>query len=336
MRFKSFPVLVLILTISTLGKAQLPAKKFKWKHLGPFEMDPSNVDTGKWTAVGQGWIEDVLIADKKWFAGSITGGLYSSKNEGRKWKKVDTDSVQIGALCLLQIEGTIYRGTGVTHYGERFGFGLYRSTDFGKSWETTGLTFNAKESKVIWDVENSSDGNTLIACTDEEVFLSLDDSRTWESVLFKEKGSFRKILFHKDNPLEVWLAGSELYHSLNGGKTWEDVTPQITQDLKEREKKLSRIDIAQDLVNANRLLVFYGLRNGSCVLESLDGGKSWSQILWDRDIRRADIHLFGFYIITYGECISGYLNARRCFFVQNLRSHSFPVIEPYLLRLLVV
>ncbi len=141
----------------------------------------------------------------------------------------------------------------------------------------------------------------------------MDDSRAWESVLFKEKGSFRKILFHENNPLEVWLAGSELYHSLNGGKTWEDVTPQITQDLKEREKKLSRIDIAQDLVNANRLLVFYGLRNGSCVLESLDGGKSWSQILWDLDIRRADIHLFGFYIITYGECISGYLNAIRCF-----------------------
>jgi hypothetical protein len=64
MRFKSFPVLVLILTISTLGKAQLPVKKFKWKHLGPFEMAPSNVDTGKWTAVGQGWIEDVLITDK--------------------------------------------------------------------------------------------------------------------------------------------------------------------------------------------------------------------------------------------------------------------------------
>lgn len=271
--------------------AQVPAKKFKWSHLGPFEMPTSNVDTGRWTAVGQGWIEDLLITDKLWYAGSITGGLYCSKNEGKNWEKIDEDSVQMGTHCLLRIRDTIYRGLGVTHYDEKFGFGLIRSVDYGKTWESTGLSFKATDEQVVWDVEGVDSSGFLIASTDKEVFVSYDHSRTWKSVLKKDNAGFRKIWIDRNAPDRIWVMGKYVYHSSDGGYTWEDRTLDFKKNLRKSEfNKITRIDIAQDFNNSKRFLAFYGLKNAGFLLESSDGGDTWKEILIDRKIKRADIH----------------------------------------------
>ncbi|MFB1003086.1 MAG: hypothetical protein QMC70_02980, partial [Bacteroidia bacterium] len=90
-----------LITVSFYG--QIPAKRYRWKQLGPIVTPPSNTDVGKSTAVGLGWVQDVLITDNDWYAGSMTGGLYRSSNSGKKWKKVDDDTLQLGTLCLLNV-----------------------------------------------------------------------------------------------------------------------------------------------------------------------------------------------------------------------------------------
>jgi hypothetical protein len=91
-------VLLILLAFSFTLNAQL-FNAFNWKHLGPFTTPESKANINKWTAMGQGWIEDLLITDKYWYAAAMTGGVFRSINEVKTWKAYN-DSVQLGTLYL--------------------------------------------------------------------------------------------------------------------------------------------------------------------------------------------------------------------------------------------
>ena len=185
-----YNLLIFILICSVWVFGQRVPSNYKWKHLGPKRIAISTVDSGQKTAVGQGWIEDIIIDDDAWYAGSITGGLYKSKNKGKKWKKIDDDTVQLGTLCLLKVGDTLYRGTGVTHYDQDWGSGLLRSTDDGKTWEQTELAFLPTENKPLWMVAASPFDSTMLACTPHQVYRSGSRDKEWEPVLSTKKNRF--------------------------------------------------------------------------------------------------------------------------------------------------
>ncbi|PCJ67245.1 MAG: hypothetical protein COA58_02705 [Bacteroidetes bacterium] len=291
MSFRTILIPVLLVGMLRLTFGQVPAKKYRWKNLGPFVTSKSNTDKGRWTAVGQGWIEDFIISDDGWYAGSITGGLYKSNSQGRKWKKVDTDTLQMGTLCLLKVDKTIYRGTGLTHYNDKFGVGLLKSDDGGKSWIETGLKFNKHEKRPLWDVTISKVDKTMAACTPNEVFVSHDNSETWENVYSGKKEEFKTVLFDYSIKNTLWAVGNKLLVSKNNGQDWEDYTPKLSIRLVDNiQSALPRIAICQDPNNASRYLVFYGFKNRGYVDESLDGGETWLRLSKNSNVSRADAH----------------------------------------------
>ncbi|MDB4107699.1 hypothetical protein N9595_04475 [Bacteroidia bacterium] len=288
MRF-NLTFLVLIIVYSVF--AQIPAKKYKWKHLGPHTTATSLIDSGKWTAVGQGWVEDILIEKNAWYAGSITGGLYKSKNEGRRWKKIDDDTVQFGTLCLLKIGETIYRGTGLTHYDTKMGSGIVKSSDGGKTWSATGLSFSRNDLKPIWDISYSELDSTMAACTPEGIYISHDLGDSWDLVYKGENTKFRTILFSKKNKGVIWAAGTQLLYSVDNGKSWINKKKHIVpSNSKSKLFDIDRIALCEDPNQPNRYLAFYGFRNKGYVYESLDGGASWNKLIVSSKIRRADVH----------------------------------------------
>ncbi|MGB0851054.1 MAG: WD40/YVTN/BNR-like repeat-containing protein, partial [Bacteroidia bacterium] len=239
--------------------------------------------------MGQGWIEDIIIEDDAWYAGSITGGLYKSKNKGKKWKKIDNDTVQMGTLCLLKSNGVLYRGTGVTHYGEDFGLGLLKSLDDGKTWSSTGLNFKPEEEKPLWDIDVSSDG-TLAACTPNEVYISKDQGISWEIVYSGEKCDFRTVLFSSDGKT-LLVSGNILLRSENLGENWTECTSVIEESIPEKyNKSIARIAICKDPNISNRFLAFYGVKNDGYIMESSDNGRTWHLYQKHKNIRRADVH----------------------------------------------
>ena len=286
-----YNLLIFILICSVWVFGQRVPSNYKWKHLGPKRIAISTVDSGQKTAVGQGWIEDIIIDDDAWYAGSITGGLYKSKNKGKKWKKIDDDTVQLGTLCLLKVGDTLYRGTGVTHYDQDWGSGLLRSTDDGKTWEQTELAFLPTENKPLWMVAASPFDSTMLACTPHQVYRSGSMDKEWEPVLSTKKTDFRSIVFSSKYPGTCWVSGNKLFQSVDYGKTWVDLSKNVFAHLKQRAvQTVTRIALCEDPNNADRLVAFYSASHEAYVQESWDGGATWKILFKDHRVSRADVH----------------------------------------------
>jgi len=280
-------VFLILITFSFTVNAQL-FNTFNWKHLGPFTTPTSTANTNNWTATGQGWIEDVLITDKYWYAAAMTGGVYRSRNQGRTWKKVDDDSVQLGTLCLHAQEGIIYRGTGRTHYGQDFGTGILQSKNNGRSWQITGLAFQQNEQKIVWDIKGM--GKHLMAVTNQEIWIGrVGESKEWEKVLTKEGENFRLITYDVLDAAHILVGGKELYESTDGGNSFNVITHQLSLPSTE-EVELERIAICQDPITSTRWLAFYGSKRKGYVDESIDNGKTWTNIYMNKKVERADKH----------------------------------------------
>lgn len=287
MRFSHF---LLLLTSIVFSYAQKPANNYRWKHLGPHTTATTLCDSGTWTAVGQGWIEDFIIEEDYWIAGAVTGGLYKSTSNGKIWSKIDTDTIQMGTTSLLKVGNTIYRGTGLTHYDKDIGIGILKSTDKGKSWQETGLKFDKLSRNPVWDIVTNASKTILAACTPTQVYISQDKGETWQMVLEDKDEAFKNLLFNADKENELWIGGKKL---LLANSTTGDVqykTPMLSASKVGKAAGITRIAICQDPNNASRFLAFYGSGRYGVLDESTDGGQTWHQLNDGKRIERADKH----------------------------------------------
>ena len=281
-----FRILTLVFCFSLSPSYGQLFNKFKWKHLGPFTTPTTTADFGKWTATGQGWIEDILITEKYWYAGAMTGGVYRSRNEGKTWRKIDQDSVQLGTLCLHEKDNIIYRGAGRTHHGQDFGTGILQSKDNGRTWSPTGLSFKNEEGKIVWQI--TSNERNMLAITDNELWMSeTNNADSWKKIFSIKEGAFRSVHIDREDPNHILLGGKELHESYDGGKSFSNVTKKLSLPAS-NETKLERIALAQDPSNSRRWLAFYGGPRKGYVDESTDNGITWKNIFADRNVARAD------------------------------------------------
>ncbi|MEJ2637126.1 MAG: hypothetical protein P8184_17800 [Calditrichia bacterium] len=181
-------------------------------------------------------------------------GLYSSKDEGENWHRVEQESfgqiyqiyedsagglfiVSIGRLFYRHERGGIWqkieapesaaiRGVAVGKSGALFVTttkGLYRSINSGSSWEKLPID--------IWDsmIAEAGNGNLLLygASTDgSRIFLSKDDFRTWKQILEISGPIYNLSLDAEGN---YYLGAQEgLYFSDNEGQAWHLLMQECT------------------------------------------------------------------------------------------------------------
>ncbi|NNJ55679.1 MAG: hypothetical protein HKP14_06085 [Bacteroidia bacterium] len=290
MLFKRLIIGSFVLIVFSLAYSQVPKKRYKWKPLGPLTTSESDADSGRWTSTGLGWMEDVLI-DDDWYAGSVTGGLYKSKNNGKKWKKIDADEVQMGTLCITKIGETLFRCTGLTHYDEHFGFGILKSENRGKSWTKTGLEFKATDLKPVWGLDGNSFDSVLIACTPNCIYVSSDFGQNWNEKYTEEDGDYRTSLMSKHKSSIAFVAGKHLIKSDNNGESWNDITRNLSYyaHLKGKDS-MARIAISEDSKISGRFLALYAIGNKVLIDESLDFGDTWTNLYNESHIRGMSIH----------------------------------------------
>ena len=113
----------------------------RWRHIGPEGNRVSSV-TG-------------IAGDPfTYYAGAASGGLWKTVDGGIHWMPIfDKEPVSsIGALAVAPSDpNVVWAGTGEPYIRSHIsmGWGVYRSTDAGKSWKKMGLDSTGRISRII-------------------------------------------------------------------------------------------------------------------------------------------------------------------------------------------
>ena len=188
------------------------------------------------------------------YFGGVCGGVWKTTDAGQYWENISDGyftSSSVGALEVAPADpNVIYAGTGETtiRIDVSIGDGIYKSTDAGRSWKHLGL----KETRQIAKIRTHPDNADLVYAAvfghafgpnpERGVYRSQDGGETWENILHvSEKAGAIDLTIDKNNPRVIYAAFWEAYRnfwnissggedsgiwrSMDGGDTWERLTP---------------------------------------------------------------------------------------------------------------
>jgi len=234
-----------------------------------------------------------------WIA-SATGGLWKSTNQGTTWKPV-FDGEPTGTFGVVTVAPSnhevVWAGTGEQNnrQSSSWGDGVFRSTDGGRTWSHLGLVNTRAIGRILVDPHDpdvalvGALGNLWAPSTDRGVYRTTDGGRTWSKVLFVDTlTGIVDMARDGGDPNTVYAAayqrlrqpwgfngggaGSGIYRSTDGGRTWK----RLTQGLPTGE--MGRIGLAtsahtRGLVYA---VVEHATRGG--IYRSTDSGDHWQRM----------------------------------------------------------
>jgi photosystem II stability/assembly factor-like uncharacterized protein len=185
---------------------------------------------------------------KEIYLAYASGGVFKTVNNGVTFDPIfdDIDALGVGDIALSQSDPNIlYVGTGEKNSSRSSyaGSGVYKTTDGGKSWSYLGLGGTQHISRIII---HPQDNNTVWVASagalysdnkDRGVFRSSDGGATWEKTLFvNDSTGIIDLIINPQNPNQLWAsswertrkawnfkgngAGSSIFRSDDGGKTW--------------------------------------------------------------------------------------------------------------------
>lgn len=251
-----------------------------WKAIGPKVVPSSGGGAGRLNCV-------TLSAKNKdlLWVGAAGGGAWKSTDGGKTWKGMTDDfaSLAVNDIALdPNNEDIVYVGTGDDWgsgiaesnarelYRVSFSIGIMKSNDGGKTWQTTGLTWQTNQletvAKILVDPTNS---NVVIAATSDGVYKSIDAGKTWQK---KNSTRCRDLDIHPVNR-KIWYAGTgnSVLRSIDGGETWTNVTVSGLSGS-------SRTAIVASTLEPSTLYLIASRGDGSFagLFRSTDAGVTWS------------------------------------------------------------
>lgn len=237
------------------------------------------------------------------YAGSANGGIFKTTDGGDNWTPI-FDALSYLAIGSITIdptdESTIYVGTGDRNFGggSHIGNGVYKSTDAGTTWESSGLTETGIITRLIIDPTDtdklyaSTLGNTYEKTSDRGIYRSADGGETWENILFlsDSSGVIDMVMdpsdpntlyasgFNRINlPFEARISGpeSKIYKTTDGGDSWTTLTTGLP------EEDESRIGLAISNDDPNTLYALYVSAddlNVKDIYKTTDAGANWTAL----------------------------------------------------------
>ena len=277
-------------------------KPLKYRNIGPFRGGRSVCATGV--------IGDPLT----YYMGTTGGGLWKTEDAGQHWRNISDGYFKTGSVGAVAVStsdpNVVYVGMGehaprgvMTSHGD----GVYKSTDAGKTWKHLGLAETQHISRIVIHPKNpdivyvAAQGQLYGRNAERGIFKTTDGGATWAKVLYVDDrtgcaelsmdAADPNILYaamweHQRVPWQVISGGpgSGLYKSMDGGKTWTE----MTEGLPEEKGKMA---IAVSPANSQKV---YALIESDSEQEkgglfvSNNAGKSWSRVSADhRLVQRA-------------------------------------------------
>ena len=231
------------------------------------------------------------------YVGTASGGLWKTVNAGTTFTPIfDNEAVaSIGALAIDPLRpDIIWAGTGEGNPRNSVtgGYGIYKSTDGGRSWKCMGLELTRYIHRIIVDPVNpdiiyaGAIGNPWAPHTERGLYRSPARGLTWSRILFtNETSGVADMVMDPSNPGKIFVAmwdhqrwpwsfrsssgGSGLWLTRDGGETFTEITTGLPE-----EKGRMGLAIAAsepDYVYA------YVESQTSAIYRSTDGGLTWEK-----------------------------------------------------------
>jgi photosystem II stability/assembly factor-like uncharacterized protein len=269
----------------------------EWRNIGPFRGGRSAAVAG------------VSNKPNLYYMGAAGGGVWRTKDGGNSWHNISDGFFggSIGSIAVSEYDNNvIYVGGGeVTVRGNvSSGYGIWRTTDAGKTWKSLGLD-NSKHIPRIQIHPKNPDlvyaavmGDLYKPTSERGVYRSKNGGETWEQVLFaNENAGAVDLILDPTNPRIIYAStwrirrtpyslesggeGCALWKSTDSGDNWTEIStnkgfPKGT---------LGIIGVTVSPQNGDRVWAIVENENGG-VFRSDNGGETWRKVNSDRKLRQ--------------------------------------------------
>ena len=268
-----------------------------------------------------------------YYFGGTGGGVWKTADGGVTWQNISDGFFggSVGAVAVSEWDpNVIYVGGGekTVRGNVSHGYGMWKSTDAGKTWANIGL----ENTRIIPRVRIHPRNPDLVYAAvlghisgpnpERGVYRSRDGGMTWDRILFAgEEAGAVDLILNPGNPrilyastwrvirrpysLESGGEGSGLWKSVDGGDTWEELTRNegLPRDI------VGIIGVTVSPANPDRVWAIVEARDGG-VFRSEDGGTTWDKINSERKLRQRAWYYTRIYADPKNEDIVYVLNVR--------------------------
>ncbi|HLX07669.1 MAG TPA: sialidase [Thermoanaerobaculia bacterium] len=252
-----------------------------------------------------------------YYAGAASGGIFKTTDGGIHWRPIFDDQPvsSIGALAVAPSDpNVVWAGTGEAFIRSNIsvGWGMFRSTDAGRTWARAGLEKTGRIGRIVVDPR---DPDVALACAlgaaygpapDRGVFRTADGGRSWTKTLFvDERTGCSDLAMDPNNPRVVFAGtwqlaihtwgresggpGSGLYRSADGGLTWKQIEGNGLP-----AKPWGKVGLAMTRADSNRVYALIEVGDGQPwqghetpngrLWRSDDAGEHWALMTADRQV----------------------------------------------------
>ena len=279
--------------------------RLRWRYIGP---------EGNRTSAVAGIPGD----GSTYYAGAASGGIFKSTDGGVHWTPIfDGQPVSsIGSLAVAPSDANVvYAGTGEPFIRSNIsvGWGMFRSTDAGKTWNRAGLENTGRIARIVVHPSNpdvvyaAALGHAYGPQPERGIFRSMDGGKSWDRVLFvNDSVGASDLIMDPSNPrilyagmwqieIHTWGrtsggAGSGIWKTTDGGATWKRLTgPGLPK------RHVGKVGLGMSRANPNRVYALIETGDGvplpdgretetGRLFRSDDGGDNWIIATHDREV----------------------------------------------------
>ncbi len=293
----------------------------KFRNVGPFRGGRSTAVCGSFKN------------KNTFFFGATGGGVWKTTDGGSNWKNISDKYFggSIGSIALAPSdENVIYVGEGEESMRGNVseGFGIWRSSDGGRSWKNIGLKDTRHITRIVIHPSNpnivwvAATGHLFGPNDERGVFKTIDGGNSWRKVLSSgntQAGAVElvmepgnpQVLYattwnvqRKPHALESGGDGSGLWKSNDGGETWMSLLGKKGLPKKET---IGIVGVTVSPVNPEIVWTIIECKSGG-LFRSEDSGETWTKQTDKSDIRQRAWYYSRIYADTKNENILYALN----------------------------
>ena len=269
----------------------------EWRSIGPYRGGRAASVTG------------VPGKPNLYYFGSTGGGVWKTTDGGNTWENISDGFFggSVGSVAVSTWDNNVIYvggGEGTVRGNVSFGYGMWKSTDAGKTWTSAGLK-NARHIPKIQIHPKNPElvyaavlGDLFKSSTERGVYRSKDGGKNWERILFANADAGAvDLCMDPNNPRVIYAStwrirrtpyslesggeGSAMYKSTDGGDSWVNISSN--EGLPKGIWGISDVDVSP--VNSNRVYAIIENEHGG-VYRSEDAGRTWKLMNDDRNLRQ--------------------------------------------------